>query len=71
MRPLSFEQRLLSVYKQAVRQNNWVVADHLLSAIEACAPPDVPMSNTVIEAYCNLAARVNTSARPTGLKPSG
>ena len=57
MKTTSLESRLLSVYKTAVRQKNWMVADHLLSAIEACAPPDAMMSDTVIEAYCDLAAQ--------------
>lgn len=54
---LNIEQRLLSVYKHAVRQHNWLVADHLLSAIEACAPPGAELSETVAEAYRALAAQ--------------
>lgn len=57
MKTIALEQRLLSVYKQAVRQHNWLVADHLLSAIEACAPPGAELSETVAEAYRALAAQ--------------
>lgn len=53
--------RLLSVYRQAVRQQNWVVADHLLSAIEACGPADGTMSDLVIAAYGDLAVRATAS----------
>lgn len=71
MNATPLEQRLLSVYRQAVRQQNWVVADRLLSAIEACAPADGTMSDIVIEAYGDLAARAVASqqAQPTGSKP--
>lgn len=61
MKDALLERRLLSVYKLAVRQHNWVVADHLLSAIEACAPPDDALSDTVAEAYCALAVSVIAS----------
>lgn len=54
MKDPSLERRLLGLYKLAVRQKNWVVADHLLSAIEACAPLDDVMSDTVAEAYSAL-----------------
>lgn len=57
LKTIPLEQRLLGVYKHAVRQNNWLVADHLLSAIEACAPPGVELSETVAEAYRALAAQ--------------
>ena len=55
MKSTTLEHRLLSVYRQALRQDQWTVADHLLSAIEACAPPDVPINDTVAEAYRSLA----------------
>ncbi|TAL71640.1 MAG: hypothetical protein EPN79_04255 [Burkholderiaceae bacterium] len=51
MKTTPLERRLLEVYLQAVRQNNWIVAEHLLSAIEACAPPEAAISNAVAEAY--------------------
>lgn len=51
------EQRLLGAYKQAVRLNQWIIADHLLSAIEACAPPGAELSETVANAYRALAAQ--------------
>lgn len=62
MKSTPFEQRLLRVYREAIRQDQWVVADHLLSAIEAYAPADAPMSEAVATAYGALAARVQ---RPT------
>jgi len=51
-----FEQRLLDIYQEALRQRNWAVAEHLLCAIEACAPADEPISETVAKAYGVLAA---------------
>ncbi|MDQ6627811.1 MAG: hypothetical protein M3Z29_05070 [Pseudomonadota bacterium] len=57
MKTVLLEQRLLSLYKQAVGLRRWDVAEHLLAAIEACAPPDSAMSATVTEAYA-IAARV-------------
>lgn len=53
-----FEQRLLDIYLEALRQRNWAVAEHLLCAIEACAPADAPISETVAKAYSGLAAEV-------------
>lgn len=61
MRNTPLEQRLLSVYQHAVRQRSWVVADHLLSAIESCAPHDGPVTETVADAYSALAATATTS----------
>ena len=55
MKDALLERGLLRVYKLAVRQNNLVVADHLLSALEACAPPDDALSDAVAEAYRALA----------------
>lgn len=63
LKTIPLEQRLLSVYKQAVRQNNWLVADHLLSAIEACAPPDAELSEPVAEAYRALAAQATAPGK--------
>lgn len=62
MRPTPFEQRLLRVCQEAIRQDQWAVADHLLSAIDDYAPADAPMSEAVASAYGALAARVQ---RPT------
>jgi hypothetical protein len=56
MDAMSLEQRLLNLYKQAVGLRRWDVAEHLLSAIEACAPSAKAMSATVTEAYV-IAAR--------------
>ena len=55
MKDALLERGLLRVYKLAVRQNNLVVADHLLSALEACASPDDALSDAVAEAYRALA----------------
>lgn len=63
MNATPLELRLLSVYRQAIRQQNWVVADHLLSAIEACGPADGTMSDIVIVAYGDLAAGATASLR--------
>lgn len=63
MKSTPFEQRLLSVYKEAVRQHQWAVADHLLSAIEACAPADDPLSEAVAMAYGTLATRAQMPNR--------
>ena len=60
MRATSLEQGLLNLYKQAVRQRRWNIAEHLLLAIEACAPPDNAMSAAVTEAYV-IAARAMAS----------
>lgn len=60
MKTTPLERCLLKVYLQAVRQNDWIVAEHLLSAIEACAPPEAAISDTVAEAYFALAAKANT-----------
>lgn len=35
MNTFTLEQRLLSVYRLALAQHNWAVAEHLLAAIEA------------------------------------
>ena len=72
MTTTALEQHLLSVYRHAIRQNNRVVADHLLSAIEACVECDATMNDAVIQAYCDLAASASASpeARLTGLKPA-
>jgi hypothetical protein len=51
MKTTSLERSLLKVYRQAVRQDNWIVAEHLLAAIEACAPPEYAMTDAVAEAY--------------------
>lgn len=63
MKSTPIEQRLLSVYKEALRQHQWKVAEHLLSAIEACAPADAPMSEAVAMAYGALATRVQMPTR--------
>ncbi len=57
MKTTPLERCLLKAYLQAVRQNNWIVAEHLLSAIEACAPPEAAMSDAVAKAYFALAAK--------------
>ena len=57
MKTTPLERCVLKVYLQAVRQNNWIVAEHLLLAIEACAPPEAPMSDAVAKAYLALAAK--------------
>ncbi len=49
------EQHLLDIYQEAIRQRRWAVAEHLLCAIEACAPVDAPISATVAKAYSVLA----------------
>lgn len=46
----SLERLLLSAFREAIRQNNLMVADIVLSAIEACAPPTAEMTESVIEA---------------------
>ncbi|HQT32208.1 MAG TPA: hypothetical protein PLE48_15135 [Thiobacillus sp.] len=63
MKTIALERRLLSVYKEAVRKNNWLVSDHLLSAIEACAPPGAELSEAVAEAYRILAAKITAPGR--------
>ncbi|WP_431511564.1 hypothetical protein [Variovorax sp. DAIF25] len=55
-RQQSLELHLLEVYQEALRQRNWAVAEHLLCAIETCAPADAPISETVAKAYGVLAA---------------
>lgn len=55
------ERRLLTVYRQAIRQDRCGVAEHLLSAIEACAAADAAISDAVAEAYGDIAARAMTS----------
>ncbi|GER21237.1 hypothetical protein APR50_33575 [Variovorax paradoxus] len=55
-RPKPLELHLLEIYQEALRRRNWVVAEHLLCAIEACAPADAPISETVAKAYGVLAA---------------
>ncbi|PLC01521.1 hypothetical protein CY658_31855 [Variovorax sp. RO1] len=55
-RPKPLELHLLEIYQEALRQRNWAVAEHLLCAIEACAPADAPVSETVAKAYGVLAA---------------
>jgi len=47
----SLERLLLSAYREAIRQNDLMVADIVLSAIEACAPSTAEMTESVIEAY--------------------
>ena len=69
MKTTPLERCLLKVYLQAVRQKDWIVADHLLSAIEACAPPEATMSDTVIEAYFALAARANIFQQTQATEP--
>jgi hypothetical protein len=49
--PKPLELHLLEIYQEALRQRNWAVAEHLLCAIEACAPADAPISETVAKAY--------------------
>lgn len=68
MRTTYLERLLLSAYREAIRQNDLMVADIVLSAIEACAPPEAAMTDAVIEAYCDLAVRamVCQTAPPTG-----
>ncbi len=56
-RPKPLELHLLEVYEEALRQRNWAVAEHLLCAIEVCAPADAPISKTVAKAYGVLAAQ--------------
>lgn len=56
MKPTLLERRLLIVYRQAIRQGLWQVAEHVLMAIEAVAPPDTARGETVIEAYLEIAA---------------
>ena len=56
-----FEQRLLDIYQEALRQRNWAVAEHLLCAIEACAPADAPISETVAKADRGLAAEAQNT----------
>ncbi|MBS77569.1 hypothetical protein [Variovorax sp.] len=55
MKSKLLEQHLLDIYQEAVRQRNWTVAGHLLCAIEAWAPADAPISETVAKAYGVLA----------------
>lgn len=58
------ERRLLSVYRLAVSQNHWAVAEHLLAAIESCAQHDAPdLNDTLAEAY-GVLARAMPSRRP-------
>lgn len=68
MKANPLEQRLLSVYRQAVRQSEWAVADYLLAALEACQPPEAAPGGAVAEAYRVLAAKAVGSdlARPKG-----
>jgi hypothetical protein len=60
-RPKPLELHLLEIYEEALRQRNWAVAEHLLCAIEACAPADAPISETVAKAYGVLAAEAQKS----------
>ncbi len=69
MKTTPLERSLLKMYLQATRQNNWIVAEHLLSAIEACAPPEATMSDTVIEAYFTLAAKANIFRQTRATEP--
>ena len=72
MKDALLERGLLRVYKLAAHQNNLVVADHLLSAIEACAPPDDALSDMVAVAYCVLAVSAIASEQaPTTASRSG
>lgn len=69
MSTTDLERLLLSAYREAIRQNDLMVADIVLSAIEACAPPTAGMTESVIEAYSLAAwAMANQAARPTGAK---
>ncbi len=42
-----FDLCLVRAYQQAVQQKYWTVAEHLLSAIEACAELDGEMNDVV------------------------
>lgn len=64
------ERRLLSVYRQAVGQNHWAAAEHLLAAIEACAQDDAAdLNDTLAEAYGVLARASHPGGR--GRRGSG
>jgi hypothetical protein len=63
MKSESLEQHLLDIYQEAIRQRRWAVAEHLLCAIEACAPADAPISGTVAKAYSALAAEAQRPRR--------
>ncbi|MDN6886665.1 hypothetical protein ABL840_04365 [Variovorax sp. NFACC27] len=58
-----FEQHLLDVYQEAIRFRKWAVAEHLLCAIEACAPAEAPISASVASAYSVLAAEAQKPRR--------
>lgn len=64
------ERRRLSLYKQAILQRHWAVADHLLSAIEVCSGHDAQMSDAVAQACCALVA-VALTAREAPATESG
>ena len=56
----SLEKRLSILYKQAVNERRWDIAEHLFSAIEACATTNDKMSGALSEAYV-IAARAMAS----------
>lgn len=62
------ERRLLTAYRQAIRQGLWVAAEHVLTAIEALAPPDAAMSESVTEAYLEIAT---VAQRPENVPATG
>lgn len=61
MTDLAFELRLLAVFRQALRERRLTVAEHLLSAIEACAPDSHRDDDALVaEAYIELARFART-----------
>ncbi len=65
MKTTPLERCLLKVYGQAIGQNKWIVAEHLLSAIEACAPPEAAIGDAVAEAYFVALAAKATPCQQT------
>jgi hypothetical protein len=57
------EQSLLSVYRLALRQGQWRVAEHVLAALEAGGSPSPLASEAVVEAYSALANACKPLAR--------
>lgn len=56
MKTSILEQRLFDVYRMALTQKNWMVAEHLLTAIEAMDSDKPPFEQTTLEsAYLELA----------------
>ena len=62
MKPTLLERHLLTAYRQAIRQGQWHVAEHVLTAIEACSP-DGATSEAVTEAYLEIAALAKRSKK--------